>query len=81
MLGTCWGSVGEVVGKCLGKCLGKCWGVFGCVWECLGISRAAVVRFAERPRGVVYQLYPAGLAGWLNAKHNPGGKHGASKPA
>ena len=62
-------------------------GMFGSVWECLrsvetlGISRAAVVRFAERPRGVVYQLYPAGLAGWLNAKHDPGGKHGASKPA
>ena len=35
----------------------ECLGVFGSVWECLrsaealGISRAAVVRFAERLRG------------------------------
>ena len=41
-------------------------GMFGSVWECLrsvetlGISRAAVVRFAERTGGVVAQLYPAG---------------------
>ena len=72
VLGKCWGSVGEVLGKCwgsvgevLGKCLGKCWGVFGCVWECLrsvealGISRAAVVRFAERLRGwALYRSSP-----------------------
>ena len=36
-------------------------GMFGSVWECLGISRAAVVRFAERTGGVVAQLYPNGL--------------------
>ena len=36
--------------------------MFGSVWECLGISRAAVVRFAERTGGVRHQLYPAELA-------------------
>ena len=41
----------------------------GRVWECLrsvetlGISRAAVVRFAERTGGVAIQLYPAEPAG------------------
>ena len=55
----------------LGKCLGKSWGVFGCVWECLrsvealGISCAAVVRFAERTVGVAAQLHPAELAALL----------------
>ena len=32
--------------------------MFGSVWECLGISRAAVVRFAERTGGVAAQLNP-----------------------
>ena len=41
---------------------------FGNVWECLrsvealGISRAAVVRFAERTGGVGAQLYPNAAA-------------------
>ena len=44
---------------------------FGNVWECLrsvetlGISRAAVVRFAERTVGVAAQLHPAELAALL----------------